>query len=37
MQITMRFGGPDELRQFVSEQMKLWGSVVRQHGIKGET
>jgi tripartite-type tricarboxylate transporter receptor subunit TctC len=37
MQITMRFGGPYELRQFVSEQMKLWGSVVRQHGIKGET
>jgi tripartite-type tricarboxylate transporter receptor subunit TctC len=37
MQITMRFGSTDDLRQFVNEQMKLWGAVVRQHGIKSET
>ena len=34
MQITMRLGGPDEQRKFLAEQMKLWGPVVREHGIK---
>ncbi len=37
MQITMLLQGPDELRKFVGEQMKLWGAVVREHGIKGES
>jgi tripartite-type tricarboxylate transporter receptor subunit TctC len=37
MQITMRLGGPDELRQFLAEQMKLWGAVVREHNIKGDS
>lgn len=37
MQITMRLEGPDALRQFVSAQMKLWGAVVREHNIKGES
>ena len=37
MQITMRLEGPDVLRQFVSAQMKLWGLVVREHNIKGDT
>ena len=36
MQITMRLGGPEEERTFLSEQMKLWGPVVREHSIKGE-
>ena len=36
MQITMVLGGPDELRKFVGEQMKLWGAVVREHNIKGD-
>ena len=36
LQITMRLGGPEEERAFLSEQMKLWGPVVREHGIKGE-
>ena len=36
LQITMRLGGPEEERTFLSEQMKLWGPVVREHGIKGE-
>ncbi len=34
MQITLRLGGPDEQRKFLAEQMKLWGPVVRKHGIK---
>jgi tripartite-type tricarboxylate transporter receptor subunit TctC len=34
LQITMRLGGPDDQRRFLSDQMKLWGPVVKQHGIK---
>jgi len=28
--------GPEEERRFLSEQMKLWGPVVREHGIKAD-
>ncbi len=34
MQITPVFGGPAELADWVSTQMKLWGDVVRDNGIK---
>jgi tripartite-type tricarboxylate transporter receptor subunit TctC len=37
MQITMLLQGPDEMRKFIGEQMKLWGGVVREHGIKGDS
>jgi tripartite-type tricarboxylate transporter receptor subunit TctC len=33
-QINLAFGGPDVLRQFLAQQMKLWGDVVRENGIK---
>jgi tripartite-type tricarboxylate transporter receptor subunit TctC len=33
-QITLSLGGPDVLRAFLAEQMKLWGDVVRENGIK---
>jgi hypothetical protein len=36
MQITLRTEGPEVLRRFVSDQMKLWGKVVRDHNIKGD-
>ena len=36
LQITMRMEGPDGLGKFLSEQMKLWGPVVREHNIKGD-
>jgi tripartite-type tricarboxylate transporter receptor subunit TctC len=36
LQITMLLGGPEEKRTFLAQQMKLWGPVVREHGIKGE-
>ena len=36
MQITVRLDGPDELRKFLADQMKLWGPVVREHNIKGD-
>jgi tripartite-type tricarboxylate transporter receptor subunit TctC len=36
LQITMRAEGPDKLRAFLDQQMKLWGPVVREHNIKGD-
>jgi tripartite-type tricarboxylate transporter receptor subunit TctC len=36
LQITMLLAGPEEERRFLSEQMKLWGPVMREHGIKGD-
>jgi tripartite-type tricarboxylate transporter receptor subunit TctC len=36
LQIAMLLAGPEEERRFLSEQMKLWGPVVREHGIKGD-
>src|SRR5215470_1148936 len=37
LQMTLRLDGPDVLRKFVAEQMKLWGQVVKEHNIKAET
>jgi tripartite-type tricarboxylate transporter receptor subunit TctC len=36
LQITLRLNGPEEQRQFLVEQMKLWGPVVKEHNIKGD-
>jgi tripartite-type tricarboxylate transporter receptor subunit TctC len=36
MQITMLLAGAEEERKFLAEQMKLWGPVVREHGIVGD-
>ena len=36
LQITLRADGPDALRTFLADQMKLWGPVVREHNIKGD-
>jgi tripartite-type tricarboxylate transporter receptor subunit TctC len=33
-QVTFALGGPEELREFVSEQMRLWGPVAREHNIQ---
>ena len=33
-QINLSLGGPEVLRPFLVEQMKLWGDVVRENGIK---
>jgi len=35
-QVTFALGGPEELRKFVSEQMRLWGPVVREHNIQAD-
>ncbi|BAT59867.1 tripartite tricarboxylate transporter family receptor [Variibacter gotjawalensis] len=34
LQVDMRLGGPDELRTFFAEQMRVWGDVVRENNIK---
>jgi len=35
-QVTFALGGPEELRKFVSEQMRLWGPVAREHDIQAD-
>jgi tripartite-type tricarboxylate transporter receptor subunit TctC len=37
MQITLQLGGPDVQRKFLSDQMKLWGQVVKEHNIKADS
>jgi tripartite-type tricarboxylate transporter receptor subunit TctC len=34
LQITLRMGGPQEQRQFLTEQMALWAPVVKENNIK---
>ena len=35
-QMTVLLGGPEELRKYSAEQGRVWGAVVKEHGIKGE-
>jgi tripartite-type tricarboxylate transporter receptor subunit TctC len=35
-QVALVLGGPQELAKFLSEQMRVWGAVVREHDIRGE-
>jgi tripartite-type tricarboxylate transporter receptor subunit TctC len=35
-QVTFALGGPEELRKFVSEQMRVWGPVAREHNIQAD-
>ena len=35
-QVTFALGGPEELRKFVSEQMRLWGPIAREHNIQAD-
>jgi tripartite-type tricarboxylate transporter receptor subunit TctC len=35
-QVDLRLAGPEELRKFLSEQIAIWGKVVRDNNIKGE-
>lgn len=35
-QVSLVLGGPEELRTFLSEQMRVWGAVARENGIKAE-
>jgi tripartite-type tricarboxylate transporter receptor subunit TctC len=36
-QVSLALGGPEELRKFLAEQMRVWGAVVRENNIKAET
>lgn len=35
-QVTLTLGGPDVLRNFVAEQMQIWGKVVKDNNIKAD-
>lgn len=36
LQIDLRLGGPEDLRKFFAEQVKLWGDLIREEGIKSD-
>jgi tripartite-type tricarboxylate transporter receptor subunit TctC len=36
-QVNLVLGGPEEQRKFLSEQMRVWGAVVRENNIRGDT
>jgi tripartite-type tricarboxylate transporter receptor subunit TctC len=35
-QVSLALGSADELRKFLSEQMRVWGAVAREQGIKAD-
>ena len=35
-QIALALNGSEELRKFLAQQMKVWGAIVRENGIKAE-
>ena len=35
-QVSLMLGGPEELRKFLSDQMRVWGAVAREQGIKAD-
>jgi hypothetical protein len=35
-QMNVLLQGPEQLRQFETEQARLWGSVIRENGIKAD-
>jgi tripartite-type tricarboxylate transporter receptor subunit TctC len=37
LQITLQLGGPDVQGKFRTDQMKLWGPVVKEHNIKADS
>jgi tripartite-type tricarboxylate transporter receptor subunit TctC len=36
-QVDLRLGGPEELRKFFEDQVRIWGAVVRENNIRGDT
>ena len=32
----LSLGGPDVLRKFLAEQMRLWADMIRENNIKGD-
>lgn len=36
MQVSLTLEGPEYLRKFLADQVRVWGTVVRTHGIKNE-
>jgi tripartite-type tricarboxylate transporter receptor subunit TctC len=36
-QVDLRLGGPEELRKSFEDQVRIWGAVVRENNIRGDT
>jgi tripartite-type tricarboxylate transporter receptor subunit TctC len=36
-QVSLRLDGPDQFRSFFEDQIRVWGAVVRENGIKADT
>jgi tripartite-type tricarboxylate transporter receptor subunit TctC len=36
-QVDLRLAGPDELRKFLADQMRVWGAVARENNIKADS
>jgi hypothetical protein len=34
--VNLMLGGPDALRKFLADQMRLWSEVVRENNINGD-
>ena len=34
--MTLQLAGAEDLRRFVDDQLRVWGAVIRENGIKGE-
>jgi tripartite-type tricarboxylate transporter receptor subunit TctC len=35
-QVSLALSGPEDLRKFVGEQMRVWGAVAREHDVKAD-
>jgi hypothetical protein len=35
--VDLRLAGPDELRKFLAEQMRVWGAVARENNIEADS
>jgi tripartite-type tricarboxylate transporter receptor subunit TctC len=35
-QLSLKLGGPEDLRTFLAEQMRVWGAVARENSIKAD-
>jgi tripartite-type tricarboxylate transporter receptor subunit TctC len=35
-QVSLVLGGPEDMRKFLGEQMRVWGAVAREHNIKAD-
>jgi hypothetical protein len=34
--VTLTLGGPEVLRRFLADQMRVWSEVIRENNIRGD-